>query len=76
MSESVDQIIHAALSLPEDERLQVVDAIVQSIGPQQPLSAAWLAEIERRSQEIDDGTATMLTWKEVKASARRRAAGG
>ena len=31
-----------------------------------PLSPAWLAEIERRSREIDEGTAKLIPYEEVK----------
>lgn len=33
---------------------------------------AWLAEVQRRSAEIDAGTATLTPWPEVKQRVRKR----
>ena len=31
------------------------------------LSAAWSREIERRVREVDDGTAELIDWEEIRA---------
>ncbi len=36
-----------------------------------PLSPAWVAEIERRSREIDEGTAKLIPYDEVKRDLER-----
>lgn len=37
-----------------------------------PFDDAWLAEVQRRSAEIDAGTATLTPWPEVKQRVRKR----
>jgi hypothetical protein len=40
-----------------------------------PFDDAWLAEIQRRSAQIDAGTATLTPWPEVKRRVRQRLEG-
>jgi putative addiction module component (TIGR02574 family) len=73
MSPNFDLVYQAAMSLPADERAQLVDSLIATFSDEQgePLDEAWLQEIERRSAEIDAGTAELVPWEE----ARRRANG-
>lgn len=68
-------ILDAAISLTEEERVKLVDALIATLEPEDaaPLDDSLLAEIDRRSAEIDAGSATLLTWEEVKKNARFRA---
>jgi putative addiction module component (TIGR02574 family) len=68
-----DNVIHEALRLNESERLEVAEALYESLeGPADPDAAqAWDAEIERRLGRIDSGVAKLIPWSE----ARRRIAG-
>jgi putative addiction module component (TIGR02574 family) len=72
--QTCEQVIQAALSLPEDQRILVTDALLQSLqsGDAHPLHESWLVEIERRSREYDEGQVVAIPWEEVKASARGR----
>lgn len=65
-----DNVILEALRLSEAERLEVADALYESLeGPADPDAAqAWDAEIKRRIEKIDSGAATLVPWEE----ARRR----
>ena len=76
MVASLEQVIKAALALPEAERAELVDALITTFAPEDaaPLDDAWLAEINRRSDEFDAGGVETLTWAEVKERARRRRA--
>jgi len=38
-----------------------------------PLSAEWLAEIQRRSAEFDSGALQGVPWEQIRADAMRRA---
>jgi putative addiction module component (TIGR02574 family) len=71
---SLNQVYQAALALPEQERVQLVDDLIATLKPEDavPLDDAWLAEIERRSEEYDAGVVTGIPWSEVKERARRR----
>jgi putative addiction module component (TIGR02574 family) len=54
---TADQIIKAALELPEDERVRVADELMASLDPeeQRRIDEAWAVEIERRIDELDAG---------------------
>lgn len=76
-----DQIHQAALQLPPHERQRLVEALADSLpefheseeAPPSPLSPEWLAEIDRRSREIDDGTVETVPWETVREEMFRRA---
>ena len=77
MSPTTEQLLQSALALPEDEREEFVEALLTEWDPSQerPLDSACLAEIQRRSAEIDAGTAKLAPWPEVKDRVRRRVEG-
>lgn len=70
----LDRVIKAALALPESERAELVDTLISTFAPADaaPLDDAWLAEINRRSDEFDAGAVRTLSWAEVKERARQR----
>jgi putative addiction module component (TIGR02574 family) len=72
----LDRVLEAALALPESERAELVDTLVSTFAPENaaPLDDAWLAEINRRSDEFDAGGFQTLSWVEAKDGARRRRA--
>ena len=71
---SFSHALEVAAALSEEERLRLVDALLNSLAPADaaPLNDVWLAEISRRSELYDaDGIAT-TTWDEVRDRVRRR----
>lgn len=68
MENSIDFVFQAAMALPIDERARLVDSLISTFPMQDasPLDESWLAEIERRSDEIDAGTAELIPWEEVR----------
>jgi len=73
-------VLRVALSLSSQERRELAHAIVDSLEAEDVvdqgapnLSAAWRAEIARRSAEIDAGTAKSFSWEETRQRARDRA---
>ena len=74
MSTSFDQVLKAALSLPDTERAHLIDTLLDTLEPEDaaPLEDAWLAEIARRSREFDEGLVHPIPWEEVKERARLR----
>lgn len=72
MTWTVDELKAALLSLPEDERAEVVDAALASLAEPPELSDAWKTEIERRRREIAEGETELIDNDEVFAQVRAR----
>lgn len=81
MTAAAKQILEAAMKLPEDEREQLAIELSTSVHggfASAQIEQEWTAEIQRRSQQIDDGTAELVEWSEIKeriANRRARRAG-
>jgi putative addiction module component (TIGR02574 family) len=77
MGPTAEQLLTSALTLPETERLELAEALLAASEPPAPeLSGfAWLAELQRRTAEIDAGAATLTPWSEVKRRVRARLEG-
>jgi putative addiction module component (TIGR02574 family) len=73
------EILNAAMTLPPGERSELAAVLHESVAeahtpasaPQ--LSEAWREEMARRSAEIDAGTATYVTYEQMRERARRAA---
>lgn len=74
MSATLQHVFQAALALPESERVELIDALIGTLPADDaaPLDDAWLAEIEHRSREYDEGKVTPVAWAQVKERARQR----
>jgi putative addiction module component (TIGR02574 family) len=70
-----DEVLRTARSLNETERVRLVEDLLGSLSPEEaaPLDDAWLAEIDRRSNELDSGAVQTIPWAEVRSRARERA---
>ena len=57
MQQNVDQLLEAALSLPDEEQLRLVSALTAAVEERglRPFDDWWLGEIERRSAEYEAG---------------------
>ncbi len=67
-------ILNAAAQLPFADRERLIDDLAATL-PDHPdfqLSQEWIDEIERRSAEIDAGTATTVDWETVRQDLFRR----
>lgn len=75
MSPVSDQVMDAALALPDADRLELAEALIVSLQPgdQPPFDESWRAVIERRSQELRTGKVTAIPWDDVKRHAREQA---
>jgi putative addiction module component (TIGR02574 family) len=72
MSPGAEQVLQAALTLPEEERLELIDALLAADAERgRRLDDRWLAEVRRRSAELDARQATPIPWSEVKERAHR-----
>ena len=76
MSQTVtyDEVLRTARSLGEPERVRLVDELLGTLSPTEgaPLEDAWLAEIDRRSTELDAGAVQTIPWSEVRRQAWKR----
>lgn len=74
MSPATEQILQAALALPDEERLELTEALLASEEPADalPFDPAWLDEIRRRSAEVESGEVVMASWSVVRERVRRR----
>lgn len=74
MTEATEQLLQSALTLPDEERLELVEALLAECDRAlaRPFDDAWLAVVQRRSAEIDAGTAKLTPWPEVKKRVRKR----
>jgi putative addiction module component (TIGR02574 family) len=64
-----DAIVSEASQLSVADRLRLIDQLAASVPDDQPpsLSDQWLAEIDRRSKEIDSGSVATEPWNSVRA---------
>lgn len=76
MSPATEHLFRTALALPEAERVVLAEALLAGEdGPPtpEPVGEAWVAELRRRSAQIDSGDAVLTPWPEVKRRVRVRA---
>jgi putative addiction module component (TIGR02574 family) len=61
-------VFEAALALPEDDRIQLVERLLATLGPETDGvdEGSFVDELGRRSDEIDQGTAELVPWSELK----------
>jgi putative addiction module component (TIGR02574 family) len=74
MQPNVDQLLQAALLLPDEDQLRLVSALTAAVEERglRPFDDWWLGEIQRRSAEYDAGSVQAIPWSEVKERARQR----
>ena len=68
------ELLEQALQLPADERLALAAELLDSVeGREDPAwAAAWAAELDRRVNALDSGTAKTIRWGQVKADIEAR----
>ncbi len=61
-------VFEAALARPENDRIQLVERLLESRGPETDGvdEANLAAELRRRSDEIAQGKAELVRWSELK----------
>jgi putative addiction module component (TIGR02574 family) len=77
MNATTEQVFEAALGLPEGDRIELVEALLASLQPNDhpPFDESWREVIRRRSAELRSGQVTPVSWAEVKRQAREKAGG-
>ncbi len=77
MSTAAKDIIEAALKLEPIERAQVAHELLESLSGDANggLDSEWIAELNRRARDIEEGRADFVSWpearQEIEASLRR-----
>jgi putative addiction module component (TIGR02574 family) len=68
MAASRDDILREALSLPEHDRADLIEALIDSLDPDsdEDVEEAWRVEIERRARELESGSVESIPWEIVK----------
>lgn len=77
MNPANEQLLQAALALPDEDRLEFVEALAASLQPEDrpPFDESWREVIARRSAELKSGHATPVPWSEVRQQARKNLRG-
>lgn len=77
MDSTVEQVLDAALALPDGDRVELVEALIASFQPedQPPFHESWREVIQRRSAELRTGQVAPVPWEEVKNRAWEKARG-
>ncbi len=72
MTLSFDQIYQAALLLPDDSKVNLVDKMLKSIEHNMlpEINKAWMKEVRRRFEEIRSGKVEPISGDVVMAKAR------
>jgi putative addiction module component (TIGR02574 family) len=61
-------VLEAALALPENERMHIVERLLETLGPETDGvdEGAFIAELNRRSEEIEQASTELVPWVELK----------
>jgi putative addiction module component (TIGR02574 family) len=67
---NTEKLLREALSLPEDARLDLVVALLESVEgapTQEGIGGAWSAEAKRRLEEVRTGAVKPVSWEEAES---------
>jgi putative addiction module component (TIGR02574 family) len=68
----IDELSRKARALPPEERIRLAEELLSSVqDSDEEIEAAWAEEIERRLEEVENGTAKLIPAEEVFAEIRR-----
>lgn len=69
-----EEFLEAALGLPASERAKLARQLIRSLDARKDadLDAEWLDVIERRAQDLEDGTVEPVDWSVARERISRR----
>ena len=67
-----EKVEDEALHLPREDRSKLASRLLESLDEDVELTPEWKAELDRRIQSIEDGTAKLIPHEEVMANVRAR----
>ena len=68
MTQRAETVLQEALKLPEEERTEIVSALLESLGPEPEadVEAAWRQEVAARVAALETGSVKMTPWEEIR----------
>lgn len=77
MANSRDDIFRGALSLSEQDRAELIAALIDSLDSEveEGVEEAWRIEVERRARELESGATQSIPWEVVRERLGRAARG-
>lgn len=69
---NVESVLTAARKLSIEEQAAVIVALQSQQPSEIPFSAEWIAEINRRSDELDRGKSKLIPWEATKRRLQAR----
>ena len=74
---TTEQLLHAALALPDSDRIELVEGLIASLHSEDeaPVDESWREIVRRRSAEVRAGLVTPIPWEEVKRRATEQKGG-
>ena len=77
MAMTTEELLSAALELPDIDRFDLVEGLIASLQPedQAPIDESWREIVRRRSAEVRSGQVVPIPWEEVKRRAREMTGG-
>jgi putative addiction module component (TIGR02574 family) len=78
MSSPAIQVSDAAMQLPTEERIALVDLLLKSLNTptRKDIDQLWAAEAERRIQEVESGEVELLDGEKVFSELRNKLKNG
>ena len=72
MTEAARKVFDDALALPERHRLQLAEALLDSLSAegQAKTDEAWRTEILRRMEQVRDGVVQLESWEDARQAGR------
>ncbi len=71
MNSATEQLLNAVLGLPENDRSELIEALIAAqFVRESPIDENLLEIIERRANEVDSGLVKTLTWEVVQRRGR------
>lgn len=69
---AVEKVLQEALALPREDRARVLEALQDSLDPDEERERAWATEVERRLKNLDEGRTRAIPAEEVFAKLEAR----
>jgi putative addiction module component (TIGR02574 family) len=69
MDKSRESLLAAAIALPESERVEFVERMLETLSPamNEVSDEALAAELERRAADVANGTAGLIPWSALRS---------
>jgi putative addiction module component (TIGR02574 family) len=69
MGNTARKLYEEAMKLDPDERAALTGLLIESLDPEseEGVEEVWVAEIERRMEELDKGLVQTVPWEELRA---------